>query len=218
MGWRWPTRPDRRAGGARGGGSAAIAAARDIAKELPMSTLSVSQWLVLSTAAGRADGALLALPEALGVHGRARHLMLQGLIKRGLIGARPAQEGADEQEVALEITAAGRALVGSAGEVPSGEDKGPLEAAAPGAGAKAAAPNGRAIRPGTKQALLVDLLRRRNGATVAEIQDATGWQPHTARAALTGLRKKSFAVRRTTRDDGSRAYLLPPPNTDEAST
>ena len=183
-----------------------------------MSSLSVSQWLVLSTAAGRADGALLPLPEAFSVYGRARHLMLQGLIKRGLIGARPAQEGADEQEVALEITAAGRALVGSAGEVPSGEDKGPLEAAAPGAGAKTAAPNGATIRPGTKQALLVDRLRRRNGATVAEIQDATGWQPHTARAALTGLRKKSFAVRRTTRDDGSRAYLLPPPNTDEAST
>ena len=80
-----------------------------------MSSLSVSQWLVLSTAAGRADGALLPLPEALSVYGRARHLMLQGLIKRGLIGARPAQKGADEQEVALEITAAGRALVGSAG-------------------------------------------------------------------------------------------------------
>jgi hypothetical protein len=79
-----------------------------------------------------------------------------------------------------------------------------------GAGAKAAAPNGATIRPGTKQAL-VDLLRRRNGATVAEIRDATGWQPHTARAALIGLRKKSFAVRSTTRDDGSRAYLLPPP-------
>jgi hypothetical protein len=80
-----------------------------------------------------------------------------------------------------------------------------------GAGAKAAAPNGATIRPGTKQALLVDLLPGRNGATVAEIQDATGWQPHTARAALIGLRKKSFAVRSTTRDDGSRAYLLPPP-------
>lgn len=185
-----------------------------------MSSLSVSLWLVLSTAAGRTDGALLPLPEALSVHGRARHLMLQGLIKRGLIAARPAQVGADEQEVGLEITAAGRALVGSAGGAPSGQDKRPLETTAPGAGAKATAPNGQngpTIRAGTKQALLVDLLRRRNGATVAEIQDATGWQPHTARAGLTGLRKKSFEVRRTTRDDGSRAYLLPPPNTDEAT-
>jgi Protein of unknown function (DUF3489) len=182
-----------------------------------MPSLSDSQRLILTTAAQRAEGALLPLPAALSVHGRARHLMLQGLIKQGLIAVRPAQEGADEQEVALEITAAGRALVGSAGKVPSDDE--PLEAAAAlaGAGAKAAAPNGPTIRPGTKQALLVDLLRRRNGATVAEIRDATGWQPHTARAALTGLRNKSFAVHSTTRDDGSRAYLLPSPNSDEAS-
>jgi Protein of unknown function (DUF3489) len=36
----------------------------------------------------------------------------------------------------------------------------------------------------------VDLLRRPEEATIAQIQEATGWQPHTARAAITGLKKK----------------------------
>jgi hypothetical protein len=32
--------------------------------------------------------------------------------------------------------------------------------------------------------------------------DATGWLPHTTRAALTGLRKRGFAIERT-REEGS---------------
>ena len=34
-------------------------------------------------------------------------------------------------------------------------------------------------REGTKQALMIDLLRRPRGATLAEIVEATGWQSHT---------------------------------------
>jgi len=47
------------------------------------------------------------------------------------------------------------------------------------------------------------LLRREEGATLAEIVELTGWQPHTARAALTGLRKKGHAIERTQRDEAS---------------
>jgi hypothetical protein len=78
-----------------------------------------------------------------------------------------------------------------------------------------AASNARpAVRPGTKQALLVDLLRRPEGATIADIQQATGWQAHTTRAAITGLKKKSFGVTSAPRPDGMRAYRLIPKNTD----
>ena len=44
-------------------------------------------------------------------------------------------------------------------------------------------------RGGTKIAQVIELLRRRDGATLAELV-ATGWLPHTTRAALTGLRKR----------------------------
>ena len=37
-------------------------------------------------------------------------------------------------------------------------------------------------------------LRRDRGATIDELIDLTGWLPHTTRAALTGLRKRGFAL------------------------
>src|SRR5208282_6685546 len=50
-----------------------------------------------------------------------------------------------------------------------------------------------APRGGTKLAEVVELLQRDRGATIDELIDATGWLPHTTRAALTGLRKRGFA-------------------------
>jgi hypothetical protein len=190
-----------------------------------MSSLSTSQRLVLTAAADRADGAILPLPEGLAVRGRARQLMLGGLIKRGLIAERPAREGeawseyGPEQSIALEITPAGRALVGSTGDEPPSRDDQPLEpgtarAAADAPEPDAASAEGPPVRPGTKQALLIDLLRRPDGATIAEIRRATGWQPHTIRAAITGLKKKSFGVTSAPRGDGPRAYRLTPKNTN----
>ncbi len=41
----------------------------------------------------------------------------------------------------------------------------------------------------TRPAQLRKLLTRKSGATIAQIQSAFGWQPHTARAAISGLRK-----------------------------
>jgi DNA-binding IclR family transcriptional regulator len=55
----------------------------------------------------------------------------------------------------------------------------------------------------TKASLLLDLLCRENGATLAELVDATGWLPHTTRAALTGLRKKGHVLARSTRDNAT---------------
>jgi hypothetical protein len=49
-------------------------------------------------------------------------------------------------------------------------------------------------RSGTKIAEVITLLQRGDGATLAELVAATGWLPHTTRAALTGLRKRGYAI------------------------
>ena len=46
----------------------------------------------------------------------------------------------------------------------------------------------------TKQALVLSLLQKKGGVPITAIVEATGWLPHTARAALTGLRKKGHAI------------------------
>lgn len=48
------------------------------------------------------------------------------------------------------------------------------------------------------------LLTRTGGATLDELVEATGWLPHTARAALTGLKKKGHHIERTKVDGVSR--------------
>ena len=50
-------------------------------------------------------------------------------------------------------------------------------------------------RRGTKIAGVIELLQGSNGVTLAELVAKTRWLPHTARAALTGLRKRGYAVR-----------------------
>ena len=69
-----------------------------------------------------------------------------------------------------------------------------------------------AFRPGTKQALIAGLLAREQGATLDELIAATGWLPHTTRAALTGLRRKGFALDKSSRENGKTAYRIEPPD------
>jgi hypothetical protein len=49
-------------------------------------------------------------------------------------------------------------------------------------------------RTGTKQEAVLTLLHRDDGSTIAEIIDATGWQPHTVRGFLAGLKRKGVTV------------------------
>src|SRR5271166_110363 len=51
-----------------------------------------------------------------------------------------------------------------------------------------------APRDGSKLALMIDLLRRADGATIVDLTQATGWLAHTTRAAITGLRKRGYAL------------------------
>ena len=49
-------------------------------------------------------------------------------------------------------------------------------------------------REGTKQEAVLTMLRRAEGATVAQIAEATGWASHTVRGFLAGLKKKGIQV------------------------
>ena len=51
------------------------------------------------------------------------------------------------------------------------------------------------------------MLQRTDGATLSELIAATGWLPHTTRAALTGLRKKGHAIDKSKRD-GATCYRI----------
>ena len=52
----------------------------------------------------------------------------------------------------------------------------------------------RTPRAGTKQALMIELLKRPEGATVEQIAAATGWQHHTIRGAISGALKKKLGL------------------------
>jgi hypothetical protein len=63
---------------------------------------------------------------------------------------------------------------------------------------QAAATSARAT---SKIATVIGLLAREQGATLAEMVEATGWLPHTTRAALTGLKKKGHTLTKDKRGD-----------------
>jgi len=63
-------------------------------------------------------------------------------------------------------------------------------------------------RAGSKQALVIQLLSRPEGASLNNLVQATGWLPHTVRAALTGLRQRGFEIERLAGEDGRSVYRL----------
>ncbi len=67
-----------------------------------------------------------------------------------------------------------------------------------------------ARRRGTKQAILIELLKRPKGATIAEMATKTGWQTHSVRGAISGNLKKKLglAVTSEKREDGPRRYRI----------
>lgn len=58
------------------------------------------------------------------------------------------------------------------------------------------------VKHKTKKQLLIQLLIRKSGADVATISEKLGWQTHTARAALSGLRKAGCEVVGEKPDEG----------------
>lgn len=62
----------------------------------------------------------------------------------------------------------------------------------------------------TKAARVLDLLHRPGGVSLDELVTATGWLPHTTRAALTGLRRKGHAIARD-KVEGVTRYAIETP-------
>ena len=183
-----------------------------------MPKLTDTQLVILSTAAQRDDGAALPPPKSLKFQGGVNPV-LKSLLNKGLLDEQPAGHDAaawrkskDGLRLMLVITDAGRQAIGVAAD----EQSEPLPASITVRGSKrsagrrrkaseskgATAPSSQvkrtaspaALRPGTKLALLVDLLRRKGGATIAEAVKATGWQPHSVRGAISGALKKKLGL------------------------
>jgi Protein of unknown function (DUF3489) len=63
-------------------------------------------------------------------------------------------------------------------------------------------------RQGSKLAEVIALLGRKQGVDIEELTSTTGWLPHTTRAALTGLRKRGYAIERSRSEQGGSVYRI----------
>lgn len=74
----------------------------------------------------------------------------------------------------------------------------------------ASATAAREAQPTSKIGKLVTLLRRAEGASLAELMKATSWQAHSVRGAIAGTLKKKhgLAVTSTRGGDGQRVYAI----------
>jgi len=68
-------------------------------------------------------------------------------------------------------------------------------------------PASAADAPVTKIASVIGLLRNPPGAALTDLTAATGWLPHTTRAALTGLKKKGHIITKV-KVDGITRYMI----------
>jgi Protein of unknown function (DUF3489) len=194
--------------------------------------LTDTHLVILSSAAQRGDR-LAVRPEhmAAGTFTRAaRQLLARGFIEEAMAGAgEVGQRAGTRPSPALRITAAGLEAIGIAPEPENAARRGAeppatqsrrsarkrpdernSEPTAPLEPVDGAQSNDRPAqhRPGTKRALIITLLSREQGASSAELIAATGWLPHTTRAALTGLRQTGCGIERFKRADGMTAYRI----------
>jgi uncharacterized protein (DUF1778 family) len=129
--------------------------------------LSVTQTNLLTAAAQHPEHLLTDFPANL--KGGARLKVLTSLSNANLIAAHSQAEDGTTQ---FAITDAGRSALGIAIEAKATPSK----------------------REGTKQATLIELLQRPEGATLEQMVQATGWQQHTVRGCMAGALKKKLGL------------------------
>ncbi len=71
--------------------------------------------------------------------------------------------------------------------------------------------------PKTKKQIAIALLERPRGASLSEMQRAMGWQAHSVRAALTGLRKRGLGISREANNAGTTVYRIVSQRTGSSS-
>lgn len=173
--------------------------------------LSTTQIEVLKTAAERPDGNIEPLPAQL--RGGARTKVIEGLLARDLI-----TQTSSPDHVGYVLTEAGYAAVGcirnaSATVAPDPEIEAEV-AALEATWAQEGSPDNTVAKPHTrehsKQASVIALLRRPEGASVSQICEATGWQPHTVRGTFAGAFKKKLGLTLTSEkpEGGERVYRI----------
>jgi Protein of unknown function (DUF3489) len=106
-------------------------------------------------------------------------------------GATPADTGATSAEASVQAAEAPDPATEAASATTPAKRKVKAKAAKSGKAALAEKPSPRA---GTKQALMIEMLERSEGATVEQIAAATGWQHHTIRGAISGALKKKLGL------------------------
>jgi Protein of unknown function (DUF3489) len=185
--------------------------------------LNQNQAALLQNAARREDRCFV-LPANL--KGGARRKVAAKLIAAGLAKEIKAKVGApiwrrdaeSERAYSLKLSAAGAKAV-SLSEAPTAntapassmQDTIPDPKGSSGAFGIATEVEKFILRKGSKLAAVVALLRRSEGATIDVLTKATGWLPHTARAAITGVRNRGYSVTLDRSAEGASVYRLSNP-------
>ena len=157
-----------------------------------MPKLTDTQLVILSTAAKREDRAVLPLPKSLKHNKGAVASVLKSLLARGLVAEtsagvnRPAWRETNDQRFGLVLTDPGLQALGI--------EPAEVQAQKPKSTAKRNNNAKPVSRTGTKLSTVIDLLKRKNGATIPDIAAATGWQNHSVHGAISGALKKKMGL------------------------
>jgi hypothetical protein len=168
-----------------------------------MARLTESQLVVLNAACQRDDRSVYPLTLKLNVAAAAK--VLKSLVAKGLLEEVPAKhqdevwrENGEGERVTLRATRAADAALGiDNGEAPAvAPAPAPAEGKKKGGAAKKRERTkaSRAPRTDTKQARLIEMLKRAKGATIDEIVEELEWQAHTVRGAIAGALKKKLGL------------------------
>ena len=168
--------------------------------------LNPNQQAILEHAVQHSGGKIAWFPEH--IKGGARAKVLEGLFKRALI----TPDGDDWVVAAEGYDALGLPRPGALPPTITLDDP-ELEAdvaSAETSWQQPAKDKPVRTRADSKQALVIGLLQRPEGATIAQIMEATGWQQHTVRGTLAGTLKKRLGLTITSVKEvgGQRVYRI----------